>query len=87
MFPYFVENNLISENQSGCKPGDSCVNQLLAITHEIYSSFDDNYEIRVVLLDISKAFDEMWNINKLKRDGILLSFLTSLFSLLLGRVV
>ena len=33
-------------NQSGFKPGDSCVNQLLAITHEIFSSFDDNYEVR-----------------------------------------
>ena len=43
MFPYFIENNLVSENQSGFKPGDSCVTQLLAITHEIFSSFDDNY--------------------------------------------
>ena len=42
MFTYFIENNLISESQSGFKPGDSCVNQLLAIIHEIFSSFDDN---------------------------------------------
>ena len=46
MFTYFIENNLISNNQSGFKPGDSCVNQLLAITHKIFSSFDDNYEVR-----------------------------------------
>ena len=26
MFTYFIEINLISENQSGFKPGDSCVN-------------------------------------------------------------
>ena len=38
MFRYFKENNLISENQSGFKPGDSCANQLLAITHEIFSA-------------------------------------------------
>ena len=55
MFIYFIENNLISENQSGLKPGDSCINQLLAITHEIFSSFDDNYEVRGVFLDISKV--------------------------------
>ena len=26
MFEFFTENNLISDNQSGFKPGDSCVN-------------------------------------------------------------
>ena len=82
MFTKFIENNLISENQAGFKPGDSCVNQLLAITHEIFSSFDDNYEVRGVFLDISKAFDKVWHegiIHKLKRNGIsgnLLSLLT-----------
>ena len=41
-FTYFTENNLILENKPGFKPDYSCVNQLLAITHEIFSSFDDN---------------------------------------------
>ena len=40
MFTYFVENNLISKNQSRFKPVDSCVNQLLAIICEIFSSID-----------------------------------------------
>ena len=56
-----------------CKPGDSCINQLLSITHEIYSSFDDVFEIRSVFLDISKAFDKVWHegiIFKLKQNGI-----------------
>ena len=73
MFTCFIENNLISENQSGFKSGDSCVNQLLTITHEIFSSFDDNYEARGVFLDISKAFDKVWHegiIHKLKWNGI-----------------
>ena len=39
---------------SGFKPGDSCINQLLSITHEIYLSFDDGFEVRSVFLDISK---------------------------------
>ena len=39
-----MENNLISENQSGFKPGDSCTYQLLSIAHEIYNSFDESYE-------------------------------------------
>ena len=49
MFKFFVGNELISPNQSGFKPGDSSINQLLAITHEIYESFDDGFEVRGVL--------------------------------------
>ena len=73
MFEFFTKNNLISDNQSGFKPGDSCVNQLLSITHEIYQSFDDNLEVRAVFLDISKAFDKVWHkglIYKLKQNDI-----------------
>ena len=33
LFTFFTDNMLISPNQSGFRPGDSCVNQLLAITH------------------------------------------------------
>ena len=36
MLESFIENNLISKNQSGFRPIDSCINQLLSITHEIY---------------------------------------------------
>ena len=78
IFTYFIENSLISEIQSGFKPGDSCVNQLLAITHEIFSSFDDNYEVREVFLDISKAFDKVWHegiIHKLKTQRDLRKFI------------
>ena len=59
MFSFFLANNLLAPNQSGFKPGDSCINQLLPITHEIYSSFDDGFEVRSVFLDISKAFNKV----------------------------
>ena len=68
-----MENELISPNQSGFKPGDSCINQLLAITHEIYKSFDHGFEVRGVFIDISKAFEKVWHeglIFKLKQNGI-----------------
>ena len=43
MFKFLIENNLIFSNQSGFKPGDPCINQLLYVTHEIYrNSFDDS---------------------------------------------
>ena len=32
MFKFFIENELISSNQSGLKLGDSCINQLVSIT-------------------------------------------------------
>ena len=35
MYSFFIENDLISSNQSGFKQGDSCINQLLSITHDI----------------------------------------------------
>ena len=55
-------NKLISDNQSGFKPSDSCVNQLLSITHEIYHSLDNGLEVRGVFLDISKASDKVYGI-------------------------
>ena len=65
VFKFFIENKLISLNQSGFKPCDSSINQLLSITHEIYESFDVGLEVRSVFLDISKVFDEVWH------DGII----------------
>ena len=35
IFKHFLDNNLISSNQSGLKPGDSSINQLIAVTHEV----------------------------------------------------
>ena len=35
MFRFLNKNNLISSNQSGFKKEDSCINQLVSITHEI----------------------------------------------------
>ena len=59
IFEYLTTNKLISDNQSGFKPGDSCVNQLLSITHEIYHSLDNGLKVRGVFLDISKASDKV----------------------------
>ena len=93
MFTFFTENNLISPNQSGFRPGDSCVNQLLAIAHKIYKSFDEGFEVSGVFLDISKAFNKVWHeglLLKLNQNGIsgnLLKLLRDFLSCQKQRVV
>ena len=59
MFTLFTENNLISPNQSRFRSGISSVNQLRAITQEIFKLFDEEFEVRDVSLDISKAFHKV----------------------------
>ena len=59
MFPFFIKNGLSLQNQSGFKLGETCVNQLLSITHEIYKSFDDGFDVRSNFLDILKALDKV----------------------------
>ena len=56
MFKFFIANDLISPNQSGFEPGDSCINQLLSAIHDIYKSFNCGYEVR----GVSWYFESVW---------------------------
>ena len=84
---------MFTPNESGFKTGDSCINQLTSITHEIYKSFDDSYELRGVFIDISKAFDKVWHQGlhyKLRQNGIsgeLLNILTDFLDNRTQRVI
>ena len=60
MLKYFFDNKVISPKQSGLRPGDSYVNQLLSVSHETSTSFNNGLEVRTVHLDISKAFEKVW---------------------------
>ena len=73
MFEFFIQNNLITPNQSGFKTGYLCINQNISIAHKIYKLFDDGSEVRGVFLDISKASDKVWHQGlyyKLRQNGI-----------------
>ena len=75
LYNYLNDNNLITKNQSGFRPGDSTSNQLLYLVNEIHEAFENpkSLEVRAVFLDISKAFDKVWHeglIFKLKQNGI-----------------
>ena len=70
-----IQNNLLNSCQSSFRPNDSCINQFISITHNIYGAFDANpsLEVRGVFLDLSKAFDKVWHeglLYKLKSNGI-----------------
>ena len=68
MYSLFKENDLKSPNQSGFKQGD-IINKPFSITHDIYQSLDQGYELHGVFLNISKAYDKVWRegfIHKLK---------------------
>ena len=45
------------------RPNDSCINQLISITHNIYLAFDTNPSlgIRGFFPGLSKAFDKVWH--------------------------
>ena len=95
MYNFLSSNDLITKNQSGFRPGDSTINQLIDLTNDIHESFDNrkSLEVRAVFLDISKAFDKVWHkglLFKLEQNGIsgnVLSFFRSYLSNRKQRVV
>ena len=75
IYNHLCDNELLSPSQSGFRPGDSTVNQLIAITHQIHVAFEEyaSRETRAVFLDISKAFDKVWHdglLHRLESNGI-----------------
>ena len=75
LFKYLDDNNLLTSYQSGVRPDDSSIHQLLPITHEIYKAFGANpsLDVRRVFLHLSGAFDRVWHkgfMYKLKSLGI-----------------
>ena len=74
IYSFLLEEKLLNPNQSGFRTSDSCINQLLPMTHKVFKAFDCNpsLEVRSVFLDISKAFDTFWHeglLYKLKSMG------------------
>ncbi len=73
IYSFLKAHGLIKENQSGFTPGDSTINQLIAICNKLYSCLDDGNEMIGVFLDFTKAFDRVWHkglLYKLRKIGI-----------------
>ena len=70
---YRKQYSIITEFQSSFQSGDSTINQLVYLYNEFSKAVDENKEIRVVFLDITKAFDRVWHrslLTKLAAVGI-----------------
>ena len=73
--------------QRTVRPGDSCINQLIAIYLSIFKGFDGGLEVRSIFLEKSKAFTKVWVeglIYKLRPNGIC-DNLSQLFTSFLDR--
>ena len=75
MYKHLCTNGLLTGHQSGFRPCDSTINQLLSISHKIYTGFEERprRETRAVFLDFSKALDRVWHeglLYKLECNGI-----------------
>ena len=93
IYNYVIDNNLVTPFQSGFTRIDSITNQLVFLYHTFCQAVDSGKEIRVVLCNISKAFDRVWHrglLYKLSSAGInfdLLRWLSSYLSNRTQRVV
>ena len=93
LFKFLSQNKLLTWHNSGFKPMDSAMNQLILVTHKIYTAIDNGQDVSIAFLDISKASDRVWHrglVNKLKTIGIrgqLLKWLTDYLENRCQRVV
>lgn len=88
LYEYLETHCLLTWRNSGFKKQDSTVNQLLLLSHKIYTSLGDGSDILVVFLDVSKAFDRVYHqglLLKLETLGINDNLLKWFISYLSGR--
>ena len=88
MYSFSMEIGFLSKLQSGFRPGDSAINQLIFFVHKIYEALESGREVGAVYVDISKAFDKVWHADLLCKSealGVQLPLLQWFESYLLNR--
>ena len=85
MYKHISNNHLLSPSQSGFCTGDSCVNQILSNTCNIFHSFDKGMETRAIFLVWHK--EVIYKLRQYGFTGKLLTLLTDFLSNSKQRVV
>ena len=73
LYSFLADIGFFYSLQSGFRPGHSTINQLTYLVHKIHQALDNGKEVRVVFLDVSKAFDRVWHTGllfKLQKLGV-----------------
>ena len=87
IYEHLLNNDLLTEKQSGYRPNHSTQLQLMFFSHNLYKAIDTGHDFTAVYLDISRYFDKIWHkglLHKCKYEfgitGNLLNWLTSYLS-------
>ena len=70
LYDFCEKHMLLTWRNSGFKPNDSAMNQLLTVTHQIYNALKHGSDVNIAFLDISKAFDRVWHIRLLRASVV-----------------
>ena len=85
---YLDAHSFLSDVQYGFSSSRSTADVLTVVSHRISKALDSSFDGRVIALDISKAFDQVWHkglLHKLTSYGITGRLHSTLKSFLLGR--
>ena len=67
LYNFLMEIGFLYKFQSGFRPSDSTINQLIFLVHKIYEALEGGKEVRVLFLDICNAFDKVWHAGLLRK--------------------
>ena len=59
LLQYLLNQNLLSENQDGFRPGHSTIDSIEKLTNYIYTALNKQYCTTAIFLDFKKAFDTL----------------------------
>ena len=89
IYDHITRHQLLTDNQSGYRPGHNTQLQLAYLTDKLYKSLDKTDNFTIVYLDISRYFDKIWHrglLSKCKTEfGVTGQVLRRLKSYLTGR--
>jgi len=82
MSNFLIENNLLCAKQSGFRPKRSCITALVKVCEDLRKSVDINEVAFLLLLDFSKAFDNVSHKQLLKKLRYFFNFSSSAIKLI-----